>query len=144
MQWSSFINNWWQRQIPSAGNACSITSICEIYEMRIHDPLYVHVGQVIIYGRPDAALVGVAAHDVLLSSFLSSGKRLWNSDLRNNSISLNNSRCIRTPVVYRAVKLCPLCHKAEPGAQVWFLYRPCRCCVLPTTESVHAMNPNPL
>ena len=35
--------------------------------MRIHDPLYVHVGQVIIYGRRDAALVGVAAHDVLLS-----------------------------------------------------------------------------
>ena len=53
-------------KIPSVGNAWCITHICEIYEMEI----YVHMGQVIIHGRPDYTLVGVAAHDLLLSPFL--------------------------------------------------------------------------
>ena len=39
-------------------------------------------------------LVGLAAHDVLLSSSLTPGKRLWNLYLRNNSIGFDNSHCI--------------------------------------------------
>ena len=47
--------------------------------------------------RPHVMLAGVAAHDVLLSPFLSPGKRLWNSYLRNKSIGFDNTRCICKP-----------------------------------------------
>ena len=41
--------------------------------------------------QPDVTLVGVTAHDVLLSPFLRPGKRLWNSYLHKNSIGFDNS-----------------------------------------------------
>ena len=60
-------------KIPSAGNAWCITNTCEIYEMK---KKHAHMGQFIMHGWPDVT-VGVAAHDVLLSSFLSSGKLVF-------------------------------------------------------------------
>ena len=107
-------------------------------------PLYVHMGLVITHGRPDVTLIGLTAHDVLFSFFLTPGKRLWNLYLRNNSIGFDNSHCIYQLVVYRGAKLNPLRHRADLGAKVWFLYRHRRCCVSATTALVHAVNPNAL
>ena len=101
-------------------------------------------------GRPGVTLVGVTAHDVLLSPFLPPGKRLWNSYLRNNSIGFDisigfdNSCWVWKPVVHRGAIIYPLRHWPDIEAKVWFLSRPCRCYVSATTESVQATNPNPL
>ena len=84
-------------KIPSAGNGWCITSISEVYEMKKHDlfmSIWVRLLCTIDGGRPYVTLIGVAAHDVLLSSLLPPGKHLWDSYLRNNSIGFDNSRCI--------------------------------------------------
>ena len=65
---------------------------------------YVNIGQVKCTAdghRPHVTLSGVAAHDVQLSTFLPSSKRLWNSYYRNKSISFDDLCCIGKPVVYR-------------------------------------------
>ena len=111
MLWSSFFNNWWWGQY-------SLCWQCMVYYKHLWNlwngntwPLYVHIG------RPDVTLVGLAAQDVLLSSFLPPGKRLLNSYLRNDSIDLNNSRCIWKPVVYRGA---PYPHKStSPQGWSW-------------------------
>ena len=55
------------------------------------------MGHVIMHGRPDVTLVGLAAHDVLLGSFIR--QTLCNSYYRNNSTGFNNSRCFQKLVV---------------------------------------------
>ena len=96
MRWSSFSNNWW-------GRHNSLCWQCILYYKHLWNlwngntwPLYAHMGLVIMHGRPTVTLVGLEAHDILLSSFRPSGKRLWNLYLRNSSIGFDNSHCINS------------------------------------------------
>ena len=81
---------------------------------------------------------------VLLSPFLTPGKRLWNSYHCKNWIGLDNSSCIWMLVVYRGAISYPPRHRAHIEAKFWFIFRPHRCKVSATTMSVHATNPNHL
>ena len=128
--------------IASAGDAWCITNICEIYEMEIHDSLCP-------YGlgyNAWSTLCNVSRGRITwcLAQVFPSAWQTFAEYLHNNSINFDNSRCNWKHVVYRSATLCPLRHMDDLGAKVWLLYRPRRCCVSLTTESVHETNPNPL
>ena len=91
-------------KISIAGNAWRITNISEIYEMEIHDlfmSIWVRLECTADGDRPHVTLARVAAHDVLLSTFLPPGKRLWNLYFRNKSIGFDDTRGNWKSVVYR-------------------------------------------
>ena len=122
MQWFSFFNNWWRRQN-------SLWWQCLVYYNNLWNlwngntwPLYVHMGLVIMHGRPDVTLIGLAAHDVLLSSFLPPDKRLCNSYLHNNSFGFDNLHWIWKLVVYIGAAFDPLRHMADLGVKIILLY----------------------
>ena len=94
MRWSSFSNNWW-------GRHNSLCWQCISYYKHLWYWWNVHMGRVIIIGRPDVTEEGLAAHDVLHISLLPPGKRLSNSYLSNNSIGFDNSHCIWNLIAYR-------------------------------------------
>ena len=69
MRWSSFSNSWWGRH----NSLCWQCIVYYIHQWKLWNgntwPLYVHMGLVIMHGRPDITLVGLAAHDVFAPFF---------------------------------------------------------------------------
>ena len=121
IQFSPFFNNLW-------GRKNSLCWQCMVYYRNLSIgntwPLYMHTAVVIMHGWPDVTLVGSAAHYVSRSVLsFPMIKRLWKSNLCNNSSGFDNPGCMWKLVVYRDRHYIHFCHRANLGTKVWVLHR---------------------
>ena len=121
IQWSSLVNNLWERQN-------SLSWQCMMYYRNLWNsyngntwPLYVHMAEVTMHGRPDVTLVERAAHHVSRSFFFLP---------QENVCGIHTSATIQLALIIhveirglQGETLYPLYHRANPGFKVCALYR---------------------